>query len=319
MNGSANVCNKKTKEQILNNCLTDKKTGLVGVYRGYYITVDFMASNYQMSVIINANGAYDANNAQLNNWLQNNRNNLKDITNVSATTNMVILNMKIPMLGKKIPEIINYNVEYVINVLSSNGYVTGCGSCGTSNKAIDCYEINGNHRFLCNDCVANMEMQFQQHQQNMVNKESDIVKGTIGAVLGSIAGVILWILIYKAGYIAAIAGFVIALGALKGYEKLGKNLNKKGVISSIIVIVIMVWLANRISCALDVYDGLSIYGNYSFMDCFTNLIDILDYVDAKGDYYLNLAMGYVLTIAGSYKIIAQALINSTGKYSIKKS
>ena len=54
----------------------------------------------------------------------------------------------------------------------------------------------------------------------------------IGAFLGALLGCVLWIIIYRLGYIAGIAGAVIGICAMKGYEMLGKHLDKKGVIGS---------------------------------------------------------------------------------------
>lgn len=138
-------------------------------------------------------------------------------------------------------------------------------------------------------------------------KESNMLTGIIGAIIGSLVGLILWIIIYRLGYIAGIAGFVITIGAFKGYKKLGRSLNKSGTIVTVIIIIIMVWLSNRLACTISAYEALKDY--YTFTECFTNLSKILEASNLTSNYYTDLAVGYILTILCSYKTIAAAFKN----------
>lgn len=138
-------------------------------------------------------------------------------------------------------------------------------------------------------------------------KENNMFTGIIGAIIGSLVGLILWIIIYRLGYIAGIAGFVITIGAFKGYKKLGRSLNKSGTIVTVIIIIIMVWLSNRLACTISAYEALKDY--YTFTECFTNLSKILEASNLTSNYYTDLAVGYILTILCSYKTIAAAFKN----------
>lgn len=96
-------------------------------------------------------------------------------------------------------------------------------------------------------------------------KSSNIITGTTGAFLGSLIGVALWMLIYHFGYIASIAGLVIIICAMKGYEILSGALDKKGVIIVGIVSIVMVFVANHLSWTMDVYIELKDLGLEYFL------------------------------------------------------
>ena len=70
-------------------------------------------------------------------------------------------------------------------------------------------------------------------------------------------------LIYRLGYIAGIAGAVTAICALRGYELLGGHLDRKGVIISTVMMMVMIFFANRLSWTWDAYDALNDEG-YTF-------------------------------------------------------
>lgn len=76
---------------------------------------------------------------------------------------------------------------------------------------------------------------------------------------------LLWMLIYHFGYIASIAGLVIIICAMKGYEILGGALDKKGVIIVGIVSIVMVFVANHLSWTMDVYIELKDLGLEYFL------------------------------------------------------
>ena len=80
---------------------------------------------------------------------------------------------------------------------------------------------------------------------------SNPVLGIIGAVIGACIGVVIWVVIYHLGFIAAIGGYAIAAGAMKGYELLGGSLDVKGICFSILVSLLMVFVANYVSWVVE--------------------------------------------------------------------
>ena len=54
------------------------------------------------------------------------------------------------------------------------------------------------------------------------------------------------------GYVAAISGAIMAVCALKGYELLGGKLTKKGVIISVVIMIVMTYVGDRVDWAITV-------------------------------------------------------------------
>lgn len=138
--------------------------------------------------------------------------------------------------------------------------------------------------------------------------KSNLAAGLVGAFLGSLIGAVLWVLIYKLGFIAGLAGAVTAVCALKGYELLGKVLDKKGVICCVIIVVITIFLANKIAWSWEIYEVYTSDFNYeiTFFDAFISADEIIEYSELTLDYYKDLLIGYALTIWASYKNIIAA-------------
>lgn len=315
MNETASIYRKSIKEKILNNILTDKKTHLVGYYKNFNITIKLLINEPQITVIINARRDDDEKNTDLYKWLRLNINNLKDVINVGANANNVVLIIKRPVLGTKVPELVNYNVDYVINYLNSKGYNTSCSSCN-STTGLECYQVNNNYNYYCNSCIGKVDQNLQKNKIKKQNAKPNMIKGIIGAIIGAIIGMLIWIIIYKIGFIASIGGFAIAYGTLLGFEKMGKNLNKKSVIICIVIMILTVWLSNRVAWTLDAYTTLK--NELTFMDCFINLGELLEYNGYTGNYIGELIVGYILTLVGSLKTIIKTLKNISGNYTIKK-
>lgn len=141
---------------------------------------------------------------------------------------------------------------------------------------------------------------------------SNLLAGFIGALIGSLIGVVVWVLIYKLGFIAGIAGAVTALCAMKGYKILGKVMDKKGVILSIIVTVVMIYVANRIAWAWEIFVVYTKdFGeDITFVDAFLNVDGVVGGNDLTLIYYKDLIVGYILTACASYRTIINAFRES---------
>ena len=306
---------EKLRTQILGGCLQDYKNHLSGLYKGFYNTLDGLQGQYLVKVSINP--ANDADMAALISFLDNHKLNQKKLINAVTGSHSISLTIKMPSLGKNIPDTINRIVDPVIDYLISYTFTSGCSECGSTMDQIDCFEINGGHYFLCNTCKDKIHASLQTSQQEIQSKKSSLVAGLVGAFLGSLIGAALWILIYKLGYIAGIAGAVTAICAMKGYTILGGHLDKKGVIGSVIIMFIAIFFANKMSWSWDAYSALKDYG-WTFTDVYKELGYILEETDLVGSYYGELVIGYILTIACSARSIINAFRESTGSYSIKK-
>ena len=62
-------------------------------------------------------------------------------------------------------------------------------------------------------------VQAQEEAEKLGSRESYLT-GTVGALLGTVIGAVVWALVLKMGYVASIVGLLIAFLAVKGYDLL---------------------------------------------------------------------------------------------------
>lgn len=305
------MLNAKLSSQVLGGCLQNTKKCMYGNYKGFYLTIE--PSDSQYIIKINASSSDDPDNTQLNSFLRNQKNSVKQIADVQTESYYLVITFRTPNLAKNVPNTINGIVEPIIQYLINGAYVSGCENCGSAMESLNCYEINQGYHYLCETCTNEIQNALQENQQVTQSQKSHFFPGLIGAFLGSLIGCVLWIIIYKLGYIAGIAGAVTGICALKGYEIFGKHLDKKGVIGSVIIMFTSIYLANKLAWTWEAYDAL-IY--YSFSDIFKSLNDIIAESGLTADFYKDLIIGYALTILCTYKNIINAFKVSTGSYTI---
>ncbi len=140
-------------------------------------------------------------------------------------------------------------------------------------------------------------------------KKSNMFLGILGAVGGSLIGVLLWLGISLMGFIAGIAGFVMLKFALLGYEKLSGRLDKKGAVISLIIAACMVFFANVLDYVVTICRAffqweasldtvLYVIGNFG---------TLMTKADCWGGFALNLIIGYALSIWSSFQLIGKIL------------
>lgn len=142
--------------------------------------------------------------------------------------------------------------------------------------------------------------------------KSNFISGMVGAFLGSLIGCALWVLIYRMGYIAGIAGAVTGVCAMKGYVMFGKTLDRKGVICSVLMMFVMIYFANHFSWALEVYNVYKSDG-VTFGQAYQVTSEVIEYSNATSSYVKDLIIGYALTILCTYKTIISAFKASAKK------
>lgn len=143
-----------------------------------------------------------------------------------------------------------------------------------------------------------------QSQQSEFLKSENFAAGLVGALLGSLIGVLSIVIIGQLGYVAAVSGFIMAICTLKGYEKLAGKLSKKGVIAGIIIMIIMVYMGNRLDWAVEVAKAFEV-------DIFTAFksIDYLMRYEAiePARFYGNMVLIYLFVFMGAFSTVKNGL------------
>ncbi len=124
------------------------------------------------------------------------------------------------------------------------------------------------------------------HEENFMEKKVNMITGIVGAVIGVLIGVAAWVGIYQLGYIAGIAGFIMMICSIKGFELLGGGLNVPAVILCIVIDIVAVYFAHRLAIAVSVMQELK----YSFSQSYSYIPYLLEYEEFATAYYKDLAM-----------------------------
>ncbi len=280
------------RTKMLGASLTDAGSYLRGTYRGYYLVVEPAASG-KYRIRVNAHAANDPNNVKLQAFLHSKS------ADCLVAPKYFEITVNLPQTADDIPDAVNGAVEPVLDYLSAGGYVSGCECCGGTSPAPECYNVNGTHHFICANCPDIVKQNYRNSQKGA------FFPGIFGALVGALIGGALWIFIYRLGYIAGIAGAVSAICAMKGYELLGRRLDIKGIVGSVLIMIATIFLASRISWSWDMYDVLREY-DYDFSTIFLHFSELLDMFEASGEYIKELVMGYGLTAVCSIGYIIEA-------------
>lgn len=146
-------------------------------------------------------------------------------------------------------------------------------------------------------------------QPSAPGKTENMIAGIVGSFLGALVGVVVIIVLDQLGYVAAISGLVMGFCALKGYELLGGKLSKKGVVISVIIMILMIWVGNRASWSLIMQQQVfTDESPFSVFRYFNEAVQTLKDggVDISGDYAKSLAMQYGFAVLGSGSTIFSA-------------
>ena len=127
-----------------------------------------------------------------------------------------------------------------------------------------------------------------------------VVLGTLGAFVGALIGTICIVILGQFGYIASICGVVMGFCAMGGYQLLGKKMSKKGIIITIVIMLVMVYVGNWFSYALAVADVAEVDVLTAFL--VTPELVSEGFIDA-GAYYKDLVMLYAFMAIGAVPTI----------------
>ena len=165
-----------------------------------------------------------------------------------------------------------------------------CSNCGS--------ELQPGER-ICTFCGQSVE-------EKPAKKPENVVTGAVGALVGALIGGASIILISQLGYIASISGLILAVCTLKGYELLGSQLSKKGIIISLILVLITPYLADRIDWAIVIMNSYAEEG-VTFAQAFAAVQLFLEEGAIEmADYVKNLLMIYGFVALGAFATLRNA-------------
>lgn len=144
-----------------------------------------------------------------------------------------------------------------------------------------------------------------------ISQPANPVMGILGAIIFSLIGCAVWILIGKLGYISYLGGIAMAFSTIFGYHLFGKKFDTLGLIISIVIVLIMVFVSNmfiytwQIVSEPGIDEALSLLGYEGFFSVFFGLFDLMKQVDLltglegmdsmTGTFISDLVIGYIVS------------------------
>lgn len=228
----------------------------------------------------------------------------KAIVNLQQDGNLLQLSLQSTANQNKLRDNVNIGINSLIGFMKSRGFVPCCQFCGQQVETAG-YVTGGSYMHLCPECAGKLRRDITVVTQKNNDKKENIIGGIVGAMLGSVIGV-LCILFFSQVLqkVAAISGIIMALCTIKGYELMGRKFTKKGAAISIIVILLMTYTANRMDWAIEVMRVFEV----DIFDAFNSVPSMLSMRIIDTDIYIyNAVLLYAFTIISAVFTIIGAL------------
>ena len=133
-----------------------------------------------------------------------------------------------------------------------------------------CGEVLADNATTCSFCGAAVNADPQpnyntpdpqpNYEPPVEEKPENVVAGTVGALTGALIGGVSIVVLMLLNFFAGLSGLIMAVCALKGYEILAGKLSKKGIVISIVFMVIVPLIAYFLGTAITVHNEWQKYG-----------------------------------------------------------
>lgn len=245
-----------------------------------------------VSVSLNGNPADSEENELV--WDEFKSESLPNLSTLSINQYLVSFVVKAAMRKSKTIEKLQTLITDLVAFLETHHFVQVCAYSGQEGP-VGLYQL-GDSIFLINEesyqlLKSNLQIEVDSYQ----NQKENVLLGAVGALLGALIGGAVALFIARLGYVAMVAGIVLGICTIKGYEILGRKVSRKGIVISSIWMVITVFLVNQIDLAMEVVAKLGVEFAFAFR-VVNQLIFSGDFPD---NYFYNLAMLAVFTLVGA--------------------
>lgn len=290
--------NKKIAQSLIDYGLTmtDKNTAY-GVKKGFEISVNYSALDSVSPLRIHiACFATALQRSAIENAL-NNRTDIKGIKKMSEFGLMLGLNdLTAGRLANRLPSIL----DWTLGMLNVNGALgmDYCAHCGKplngGGKKCDVY---GMAVTLDEECVATANSLIDTQNQEFNERPNNILKGTLGALIGGIVGALTVVLFFLIDMVSALSGVVaVALGVYL-YTKFGGKPNKIMVL--IVTVVSIGCLVASVFITYMVAAGILMSREVGFSVSGIRAFNMLmEYEEFSRMFYANLALVILFAVVG---------------------
>ncbi len=299
-----NFMNKVISELSIANNFTadDKSSSTFGVKSGFPLIVTFEGNLYKIIFSL-TNGTFP-NITDLKRLVKESKN----IANVAVRGYRVEFTVKSGLTTSATVEKINAAADDAVNFLYANGYASCCEKTGEVSQ-VEGYVVSGVPQLLSASSFAAISSELTFNEQNISMKKENLLGGIVGALLGSLIGVAAIVIIAQLGYVSVWSGVIMGVCTVKGYSILAGKFTKKGVIISLIVMAVMIYVGNNLDWAIAIMRELK----FSFYDAFSSVGNIVKYSGLESNYIKNLVMLYAFSALGAIPTVIVSFKNMKNK------
>ena len=144
--------------------------------------------------------------------------------------------------------------------------------------------------------------------------KENVLAGIVGAFLFSLAGGVVWFLLYQIGYLAALSGIVGVICAIKGYSIFAKRESVKGVVISSVIAFLVIVIAWYLCISYDVYLAYQDwYANgeldftLTFFESIRAAVLFLEDSEILVAYLKDLGIGLIFCVIGAFGYVKSAI------------
>ena len=205
----------------------------------------------------------------------------------------------------------------LVTLLRTNGMINCCQTCG-SEEDVGIYTVFGEHAILCPTCFERSKSELALAQNAIHTKKTNYAFGIVGALLGSLLGVLIWVIAAQFGKIVGISGIVFIVGSLYGFKKLGGKLNIAGLIISALISVAMLLFAEYLTFAIEIFQQYKNEYDITFLDAFRAVADFLEDEEVYRVLLHDVVIGLLFLVAGGVTSAISIFKNENLKYKMER-
>ena len=194
---------------------------------------------------------------------------------------------------------VNEVLEIVVRFLKENKIKNVCRCCKKV-KETNLVDFDSNLSFYCEDCFDKTSNEHKKQIEQYKKIKENPFTGIIGAIIGSIPGVILFLILAYLRINSSLAALIIMLGAAYGYKWFAGILKETGLIISLIVGLICILITNEFASAYDLYLEYNNLYNISLFEAYKAIPYYLEHSEVyRQIYYQNLMIAVIFGALGS--------------------
>lgn len=207
--------------------------------------------------------------------------------------------------GAKGGERLESAMNAFIELLRTQSFRPCCQNCGQE-LPVEGYFVSGGYMQVCDSCAQALKQSHNTAQTQRAQKSENVAGGIVGSLIGSLLGVLCIVLLSQLGVVAALSGLIMAVCTLKGYEMLGGKLSNRGIVISIVVMIVMTFVGDRIDWAILVSQQLEMPLPMAFQAV---PVLLAEEIIVPSAYWTNLVLLYVFMLGGAVPTIRSSIRN----------